>query len=1825
MKKVSIGIITRNREKFLQKCLRSIQKQNRIYIQEVLIVDNDSYDSTSKVATSFKNDLPIRYIKEKKIGIPFARNRILQEARGALLLFIDDDCEASPTWIEEMVKTHKKYPRAAAIQGKAIFVPKESIFAKFFTVGYDFWIWRSRINKEYITICDTSNLLIQREKILSLGIKFDTNFTRGSDVDFSRQLLAQKQQIVYAEQAIVLVFVRTNIPALYKQRYLMGVASKQLENKWGIPEKLPDAQDAEYRNRSEQFYNELSLGQKLLFHFYKPLYQLGRKRLKVEVKKERVVQMSAEFMKKRSDITIGIVTRNRKMSLKRCLQSIVHQTVLPSEVIIVENASFGEQPEPESFPFALRYIYEERIGIANARNRALVEAKGKLLAFIDDDCEASPTWIEEMMRAHKKHPKAAAVQGKCLVYPSRGVISAVMQCLYDFGIQKNLYGKKLFTLDTANVLLQVEYLRKNAIIFRSLQYYGEDIDLCYQLWYHGENVLYESSMVVYSWRRFSKISLLKQSYYKGLGRSSLDKRWSASLHNSVFVLNGTKHNLSPAELQEHTKVFSTMKFSSKNLWYGLKGSLFLYLLRLFFKISYLHGLKIPETILVEKKYVVSPVPICIGIITRNRAQNLQRLLESLQKQTMYSQEVLVVDNDSSDNTKHIVLSFQKKLPIRYIQEKTVGIPYARNRVLQEAKGELLAFIDDDCEASPTWIEDMIRAQRRYPQAVAIQGKCVYTPEHTIKASVVALNYLYWLQLHIYQKNKLLVLDTKNVLLRLDKIKAFGIKFDTRYKIGDDVDFGKQILTKKQEIRYEKRFVIYHSEKKSIRNFLKNYYLKGRDKAFTEYKWPEQPRKSLQLHREKENTLRVISERFTVWKKLIFILLYKLSIGFFLFGYRTNQYNQLLLHIKQPKKPNADFSIGIVTKDRTHNLYRCLFSLVKQSYRPKEILVIDSSLNRETAAVIRQFKKNLPIKYIYEKAQGISHARNTAIKKANGEIFAFIDDDCEASPTWIEEMMKAHRTYPQATAIQGKVFFVPFRGLISKIIQDTYYNWIKLNVQKNGDFFTLDFENTSFKRALLRDADIWCDMRYERNYYCEDVDFGYQLLYASKIIKYYPFAYVLSKRKESLLSLLTQRWLKGRSRATVDLKWKFIRNARSFYLKDRQIVVRKTIGLIKDNPYFVDTRHHVYTILLYFYPVIEWLFEKAYRLGYFFERVRFEHDYKRLSHSYLPQSIPIKKECTVSVMIITKDRNTLSRALDSLVIQTQLPKEVIIIDSSLYSVEKKIQKYKKKLQIIYVYQAPQGFGIARNTAMRKASGDIVATLDDDGQSDRFWIERIKKAHLVFPDALVVQGRVISMPKDSIISLVEQLYIERWFLRQLDHDNRFYTLSTKNISIKREKFFSQKLKFVENKLYGLYGSEDVDLAYKIRQKKSVIMYEPSIRVFHWERGSIQTYLQQQYRKGMASVLIGKDWHFLIKKRKPFLPLPEIVETVVLVMKNEVSRKKFYLYPTIFFVFYIANRHYKKGRGKMTYVIAKMSRNIFSSAPVSVIIFYRNNFKNLYQQLYALAHQSLYPATVVLVTNLDYKNYQNIISLFTFLFPILYIPLGNRRMIKDAVENKRNGKLVAFLDEYTIPSFFWLEEIVKVHKKYPDTVIQGITKLSKTNDIYSTIMQFQRQSLIRIAMGRYKNLYWKWVNGEVNKKFYVYMYDISTISIKNDKKILQSNNSIEFLISLGNQNGYTLMDKMLVVASVETARLNMGDFKTFVHQAYSYGKFYGVWYDENFHPLKKTLAFMYYCLKNGRIFSLPLALLYFLIFQSIFFYAIWEVKRNALTNSQQRLVSV
>lgn len=107
--------------------------------------------------------------------------------------------------------------------------------------------------------------------------------------------------------------------------------------------------------------------------------------------------------------------------------------------------------------------------------------------------------------------------------------------------------------------------------------------------------------------------------------------------------------------------------------------------------------------------------ISVIIPTYNRANTLKRAIDSVSAQTVPVQEIVIVDDGSTDDTKHILEDYGP--PVRYIYQQNKGVSAARNRGIAETSCEWIAFLDSDDEWLPRKIEQQMKILEENPNLV----------------------------------------------------------------------------------------------------------------------------------------------------------------------------------------------------------------------------------------------------------------------------------------------------------------------------------------------------------------------------------------------------------------------------------------------------------------------------------------------------------------------------------------------------------------------------------------------------------------------------------------------------------------------------------------------------------------------------------------------------------------------------------------------------------------------------------------------------------------------------------------------------------------------------------------------------------------------------------------------------------------------------------------------------------------------------------------------------------------------------------------------------
>lgn len=138
-------------------------------------------------------------------------------------------------------------------------------------------------------------------------------------------------------------------------------------------------------------------------------------------------------------ISVIIPTLNRPEILNETLDSILKQSILPSEVVIIDQSD-DELTERvcRRYPI-VRYLHTSEKSSTHARNKGIKESNGEILVFLDDDVSLLPGYFENALNGFQIKPEAAAFCGNLINMPSFGQLGNYLRkfFLFDHSSKKN--------------------------------------------------------------------------------------------------------------------------------------------------------------------------------------------------------------------------------------------------------------------------------------------------------------------------------------------------------------------------------------------------------------------------------------------------------------------------------------------------------------------------------------------------------------------------------------------------------------------------------------------------------------------------------------------------------------------------------------------------------------------------------------------------------------------------------------------------------------------------------------------------------------------------------------------------------------------------------------------------------------------------------------------------------------------------------------------------------------------------------------------------------------------------------------------------------------------------------------------------------------------------------------------------------------------------------------------------------------------------------------------------------------------------------------------
>jgi glycosyltransferase involved in cell wall biosynthesis len=274
MSKVSVVIVTKDRQEDLKHCLGSLAAQS-IILDELIVVDNNSSDLTQRVVRYFSHSVKfkVKYVCEKKVGYPIVYNRGLLESAYDWVAFIDDDCVADFNWFSNIKKVVSKSPSVMAILGQSDTYFSNNIYS--LSTNFFDYLWKEdgsdkwRI-KNYETL-DNKNIVYHKKTLFRKNIKFDESRIdrhggASEDCDLGRQIKENNGKAIYVRQ----IKVSHKDPQDFKWYFKKYVSSLKgylsYQEKWNLEfEQTIQGSQSQKVVKSFIYKNKLGISQQLQF------------------------------------------------------------------------------------------------------------------------------------------------------------------------------------------------------------------------------------------------------------------------------------------------------------------------------------------------------------------------------------------------------------------------------------------------------------------------------------------------------------------------------------------------------------------------------------------------------------------------------------------------------------------------------------------------------------------------------------------------------------------------------------------------------------------------------------------------------------------------------------------------------------------------------------------------------------------------------------------------------------------------------------------------------------------------------------------------------------------------------------------------------------------------------------------------------------------------------------------------------------------------------------------------------------------------------------------------------------------------------------------------------------------------------------------------------------------------------------------------------------------------------------------------------------------------------------------------------------------------
>jgi GT2 family glycosyltransferase/glycosyltransferase involved in cell wall biosynthesis/Flp pilus assembly protein TadD len=405
-----------------------------------------------------------------------------------------------------------------------------------------------------------------------------------------------------------------------------------------------------------------------------------------EVYRKLLLSQKSESAKSVTEVSIVIPVYNKLDFTIQCIDKIRENTGSGDyEIVVVDNGSTDRTRETLDKYNCVKVIHNiENFGFAKACNQGVKEAEGRYILFLNNDTEVKPGWLDPLIKILDENKHVAAAGSK-LLYPDGTIQHAGVEIVdhrtyNDPLLARHIYCKENSDYGPANELKTYQALTAACLLVRKSHFEQvggfdegfmngyEDVDLCFKLQEKGYLLVYEPKSVVIHHESKSGPERFRH-VRENIER--LHQKWLGKISPDVIESEGKTIDRNAGRIRPYIEPSGY----NKDL-------------------------------------------VSIIILTFNQLHHTKICLDSIEKHTPLSHEIIIVDNGSTDGTVEYLKEYIKTCEhARVIANSTnLGFSAGNNQGMAIARGEYILLLNNDTIVTEGWLSSMISLLEREPKA-----------------------------------------------------------------------------------------------------------------------------------------------------------------------------------------------------------------------------------------------------------------------------------------------------------------------------------------------------------------------------------------------------------------------------------------------------------------------------------------------------------------------------------------------------------------------------------------------------------------------------------------------------------------------------------------------------------------------------------------------------------------------------------------------------------------------------------------------------------------------------------------------------------------------------------------------------------------------------------------------------------------------------------------------------------------------------------------------------------------------------------------------------